>query len=247
MSLRALQTSAWTEAKLFLREPMTVAFTLVLPLLFLFVLGGVFGNKPDAKVYGGHGPLDFYVPAYIGLVWASVGLLALPVHLARYREDGVLRRLRASAAPRWAVFGSQAIVASAIALAGGALVIAAAALCYHIHAPRSPWGVLAAWLLAGVVFSSVGILLSCIPTSRGALSAGLGLFFVMMMLSGAGPPFEVMTGIMRHVSDILPLTYVTRILQAPWLGTALAWRDLAVALAIALAAATMARAGFRWE
>jgi ABC-2 type transport system permease protein len=53
---------------LFVREPMTVAFTLVLPLLFLFVLGGVFGNTPNAKVYGGHGPLDFYVPAYIGMV-----------------------------------------------------------------------------------------------------------------------------------------------------------------------------------
>ena len=226
---------------------MTVAFTLVLPLLFLFVLGGVFGNTPSAKVYGGHGPLDFYVPAYIGLVWASVGLLALPVHLARYREDGVLRRLRASAAPRWAVFGSQAIVASAIALAGGVLVIAAAALAYHIHAPRAPAGVLAAWLLAGVIFSCLGILLSCIPTSRGALGAGLGLFFVMMMLSGAGPPFEVMTGVMRHVSDILPLTYVTRILQAPWLGTGLAWRDVDVALAIAVAAAITARAAFRWE
>ena len=247
MTLRALKTSAWTEAKLFLREPMTVAFTLALPLLFLFVLGGVFGNSPNPKVYGGHGPLDFYVPAYIGLVWASVGLLALPVHLARYREDGVLRRLRASAAPRWAVFGSQAIVAAAIALAGGVLVIAAAALTYHIHPPRSPWGVLAAWLLGGVVFASLGILLGCIPTSRGALGAGLGLFFVMMMLSGAGPPFEVMTGVMRHVSDILPLTYVTRILQAPWLGTALAWRDVAVTCAITLAAAITARAAFRWE
>jgi ABC-2 type transport system permease protein len=211
------------------------------------VLGGVFGNSPNPKVYGGHGQLDFYVPAYIGLVWASVGLLALPVHLARYREDGVLRRLRASAAPRWAVFGSQAIVAAAIALAGGVLVIAAAALTYHIHPPHSPWGVLAAWLLGGVVFASLGILLGCIPTSRGALGAGLGLFFVMMMLSGAGPPFEVMTGVIRHVSDILPLTYVTRILQAPWLGTALAWRDVAVTCAITLAAAITARAAFRWE
>ena len=72
----------------------------------------------------------------------------------------MLRRLRASAAPRWAVFGSQAIVASAIALAGGVLVIAAAALAYHIHAPRAPAGVLAAWLLAGVVFACLGILLS---------------------------------------------------------------------------------------
>jgi hypothetical protein len=31
-----------------------------------------------------------------------------------------------------------------------------------------------------------------------------------------------MTGVMRHVSDILPLTYVTRILQALWLGTGMA-------------------------
>jgi ABC-2 type transport system permease protein len=247
MRLRMLATSSWTEAKLFLREPMTVAFTLALPLIFLFVLGGVFGNTPNPKVYGGHGPLDFYVPAYLGLVWAAVGLLALPVHLARYREDGVLRRLRASAAPSWAVFGSQAIVAAAIALAGGALVIAAAGLSYHIHVPRSPAGVLAAWLLAGIVFASLGILLSCIPTSRGALGAGLGLFFVMMMLSGAGPPFEVMTNVMRHVSDILPLTYVTRLLQAPWLGTMLHWRDVAVSLAIALVAAITAWAAFRWE
>jgi ABC-2 type transport system permease protein len=247
MKPRMIGISAWTEAKLFLREPMTVAFTLALPLLFLFVLGGVFGNTPSPKYYGGHGPLDFYVPAYIGLVWASVGLLALPVHLARYREDGVLRRLRASAAPRWAVFGSQAIVAAAISLAGSVLVIAAAALTYHIHAPQSPAGVLPAWLLAGVVFSALGILLSCIPTSRGALGAGLGLFFVMMMLSGAGPPFEVMTGVMRHVSDVLPLTYVTRILQVPWLGTTLAWRDVAVTVAIAAAAAPAARVAFRWE
>jgi ABC-2 type transport system permease protein len=129
-------------------------------------------------VFGGHGPLELYVPAYIGLVWASVGLLALPVHLARYREDGVMRRLHASAASRWAVLGSQANVTSAMALAGGVLA-------YHIHAPRAPAGVLAAWLVAGVVFACLGILLSCIPTSRGSLGAGLGLFFVMM-LSGAG-------------------------------------------------------------
>ena len=247
MNARALAASARMEWKLFLREPMTVAFTLALPLLFLFVLGGVFGDKPKPGVYGGHGPLDFYVPAYIGLVWAAVGLLALPVHLARYREDGVLRRLRASAAPGWTVFGAQAIVSAGIALAGTALVAVAAALTYTIHAPHSVPGLAAGWLLAAVVFVSLGLLLSCIPTSRGALSAGLGLFFVMMMLSGAGPPFEVMTSVMRHVSDLLPLTYVVRVLQAPWLGTALAWRDVAVALGIAAAAAIAARATFRWE
>jgi hypothetical protein len=56
-----------------------------------------------------------------------------------------------------------------------------------------------------------------------------------------------MTGVMRHVSGILPLTYVTRILQAPSLGSRSAWRDVAVALAMAVAAAVTARAAFRWE
>lgn len=247
MSARVLRASTWIEVKLFLREPMTVIFTLALPLIFLFVLGGVFGNTPSPKVYGGHGPLDFYVPAYLGLVWAAIGLLALPLHLARYREDGVLRRLRASAAPAWTVFGSQAIVAAAIALAGAALVIGGAVIVYGIHQPRSVAGVVGAWLLAGIVFCALGILLACVPTSRGALSAGLGLFFVMMMLSGSGPPFEVMTQVMRDISKVLPLTYVVRILQVPWLGTAFHWSDVAVALGMALAAAVAARSAFRWE
>ncbi len=246
MNARALWTSAWTEAKLFAREPMTVLFTLILPLLFLLVLGGVFGNKPN-PAWQGQGPVNFYVPAYLGLVWASVGLLALPVHLVRYREDGVLRRLRASAAPKWAIFGSQAIVACAIALIGGALLIAAGVLTYHVRAPQSIAGVLVAWLLAGIVFASLGILLSCIPTSRGALGAGLGLFFVMMMLSGSGPPFKVMSAPLRDVSDILPLTYVTRVLEAPWLGTSLAWTDVGVAAGIALMAGAIATLMFRWE
>jgi ABC-2 type transport system permease protein len=247
MNVRSLQETVWIEGKLFLREPMTVAFSLVLPLLFLFVLGGVFGNTPNPRYYSGRGALDFYVPAYVGLVWAAVGMLALPVHLARYREDGVLRRLRASAASQWTVFGSQALVAAAIALVGGVLVIVAAALTYHIHSARSPVGVLAAWLLAGVVFTSLGILLACIPTSRGALGAGLALFFTMMMLSGAGPPFEVMTNVMRHVSDLLPLTYVNHVIQAPWLGLGLHWSDVAVSLAMAAAAIAAAVAAFRWE
>lgn len=49
----ALSRSTVVEAKLFLREPLTVAFTLALPLLFLFVMGGVFGNKADPQYYRG--------------------------------------------------------------------------------------------------------------------------------------------------------------------------------------------------
>lgn len=245
--MHALTRSTAVEAKLFLREPLTVAFTLALPLLFLFVMGGVFGNNPDPQYYRGAGPLDYYVPAYCGLVWTAVGLLALPVHLAHYREDGVLRRLRASAARPWVVLGAQLLVTFLISLAGSLLMIVMAALVYHIHAPHSPAGFLAAWLLCGALFSALGVLLASLPSSRAALSAGLGLFFTMMMLCGAGPPPEVLSGAMHWVSNLLPLTYMLRLLQDPWLGLPWSLTDTAVVAAFTLGAALSARLLFRWD
>ncbi len=245
--MRALARSTMIEVKLFLREPLTVIFTLALPLLFLFVLGGVFGNTPDAGYYRGVGPLDFYVPGYVALVWAAVGLLALPVHMARYREDGVLRRLRASSAPPWTILGAQIVVAYLIALVGGLLVVGSAAVTYNVHFPKSVPVFLGAWLLCGVMFSSLGLLLSAISSSRGALGAGLGLFFVMMMLSGTGPPPEVLTGAMHWVSDALPLTYMLRVLQAPWLGLTWTLSDTVAVLGFAAGSLFAWRLLFHWE
>jgi ABC-2 type transport system permease protein len=89
--------------------------------------------------------------------------------------------------------------------------------------------------------------LASIPSSRGALSAGLGLFFTMMMLSGAGPPPEVLTGAMHWVSNLLPLTYMLRLLQDPWLGLPWSLTDTAVVAAFTLGAALSARLLFRWD
>lgn len=86
----------WVEIKLFVREPLTMALTFGLPLLSLPVMNGVFGNTPDAEIYRGVGALNYYVPAYFGLVLTSIGVMALPVHMTAYREQGVLRRFRAS-------------------------------------------------------------------------------------------------------------------------------------------------------
>jgi ABC-2 type transport system permease protein len=43
--MRLLAKLSWIEAKLFLREPLTVIFTFAFPFFMLFVLAGVFGNE----------------------------------------------------------------------------------------------------------------------------------------------------------------------------------------------------------
>jgi ABC-2 type transport system permease protein len=146
--MRTLFRLTWVEIKLFIREPITVVFTLALPIIFLFVMGGVFGNTPDPDVYRGVGAMDYYMPSYYGLIMMAIGTVALPVHLAGYRERGVLRRFRASSFSVWSVLGSQLLVSFIIAIAGSILVTILGKVVYDPHWPVNPGLLILAFVLA---------------------------------------------------------------------------------------------------
>jgi ABC-2 type transport system permease protein len=248
--MSTLRKLSWVEMKLFVREPITMVFTFALPLIFLFVMGGVFGNTPDpdGTIYRGVGPMDYYVSAYIGLVMASIGVVALPIHLTVYRERGILRRFRASSIPVWSVFGSQLVVSLVIAILGGILLTLVAFFTYDVNLPETPGLLVPAFLLSIISFTALGVFLGAIiPTTRAAQGLGLILFFVMLILAGAGPPREVMTDAMRWVGDIMPLRYVILLLQDTWLGKG--WNTSASLIVggFTLVTVLLSARFFRWE
>jgi ABC-2 type transport system permease protein len=246
--MKILTKMTWVEIKLFAREPLTVVITFALPLIMLYILGGVFGNSPESEVYRGVGAMNFYVPAYIGLVIASASLTGLPVHLAEYRERGVLRRFRASSVPAWRVFGSQAIVAFVIAALGGLLLTAVAFLTHDIRSPESLIGVLAAFGVGTLSFTALGVLLGMLfPTVRAAQGAGLLLWFVMLIISGAGPPPEVLPDTMRKIGDLTPLKHVVTLIQDPWLGFGWNVNETVIVTGILVVSVLLAMRFFRWE
>lgn len=218
--MRTLVKLTWVELKLFVREPITMVFTFALPLIFLFVMGEVFGKVPaDPEGFRGVGAMNYYVPAYIGMVIASIGVVALPVHLSGYRQRGVLRRLRASSISTWNVFGSQVIVSFIIAVIGSVLLTVVSFFAYEIDLPEAPALLAAAFVVSVVSFAALGILLGALlPSTRAAQGVGLPLFFVMFILSGGGPPPEVMTQTMQWVGNATPLPHGVVLLQDPWLG-----------------------------
>jgi ABC-2 type transport system permease protein len=251
--MHTLVKLSWVELKLFLREPITVIFTLALPIIFLFVMGGVFGNEADTGeggmiVFRGVGPLDYYIPAYFGLVMMAIGTVALPVHLAGYRERGILRRLRASSISIWAVLSSQLAVSFVIAVIGSILVFILGLAVYEPSLPQSPGLLVLSFLLGLLSFTALGFFLGAIlPSTRAAQGLGLILFFVMMILGGAGPPPEVLTGAMDIVGKITPLRHVIIILQDSYLG--FGWNVPAslIVSGIMVVATTLAARFFRWE
>ncbi len=246
--MRTLLKMTWIELKLFVREPVTMVFTFALPLIFLFVLGGIFGTMHGEDLFRGVKPMVYYTPAYVGLVIASIGLVGLPVHFAKYRERGVLRRFRASPLHLWCIFGAQVLVSLVISSLGGILLVAVSMIGFDVTFPESPALVIAAFLPSVIAFAAIGILLGALlPTTRAAQGLGLILFIVMMMLSGSGPPPEVMSEAMEKTGQVMPLYYVTRLIQDPWLGYGWNWDAFMILAGVTVVASLASLRLFRWE
>ncbi len=134
------------------------------------------------------------------------------------------------------------------ALVGGVSITVASAAAYGTNFPQQPLALAGAFVLGTLCFSAIGIFLGAVlPTARAAQGAGLVLFFMMFMLSGAGPPPDVMSGAMRVINDMLPLTYVIMVLQDPWLG--FGWDTTGSMVVVAIFGGTAALSFwlFRWD
>ena len=241
----------WLEIKLLIREPLTLVFSLALPLIVLLILGGVFGNTATAPgqpvFYRGVGPMSYYVPAYICLVIASVCVISIPTHLAGYRERGVLKRYRAASLSFGVIAGSELIVAFALSAASSVVLLIAARLVYDFDSPGSLFGVIVVFGYLTLGFTAMGLLLGAlVSTARAAQALGLLIWFVMLMVGGAGPPREVLTGAMGYVSDATPLWYAVQMIHQPWLGLSPgpSWW---IFTGIAVSSGAIALALFRWE
>ena len=175
------------ELRLLGRDPLTVAFVLVFPIVSMLIIGGSFGTEPNEAF-----PVDptkWYVASYFATAIGSTGLVMLPVHIASYRERGVLRRFAASGFPRWSFALAQLVIGLTAIAISGTVLLAVAAPVYGVPAVEDPVRVVAGVLAASVAFVSVGVLLgTLLPSARAAQAVGMMTFFPSFLLGVGGPP-----------------------------------------------------------
>jgi len=228
------------ELRLMMRDPLVLTFVLAFPIVTMLIIGGAFGTQPD-RAFDFVNPAHWYVASYLTVVIAAMGLVMLPVHLASYRERGVLRRFAAAGFPRWSFPISQLIVGLATTTVGCALLLAVAAPVYGIPPLHAWWRVAAALALGSIAFVSLGVVLgSVLPSARSAQAVGLLIFFPSFLLGAGGPPPHVMGSVVRQVAGPLPLTLLTNAVREPWLGLGSATGSLAAVAALAVAATFLA-------
>ena len=131
------------ELKLMLREPLTLIFVFVFPVVTMLIIGGSFGTTPTVA-FDWVNPSQWYVASYLTVVIAATGLIMVPVHLASYRERGVLRRFAAAGFPRWSFALAELVTGLVAIMAGSVVLLAVAAPVYGLPRPtiwsKSPSG-----------------------------------------------------------------------------------------------------------
>jgi ABC-2 type transport system permease protein len=228
------------ELKLMTRDPLVLTFVFVFPIVTMLIIGGSFGTDPD-PAFAGVNPSHWYVASYLTVVIAATGLVMLPVHLASYRERGVLRRFAAAGFPRWSFAIAQLVVGLVTTAVACVLLLIVAAPVYGIPSVHDGWRVGTALALGALGFVSLGVLLgTLLPSARAAQAVGLLLFFPSFLLGAGGPPPNVMGSVLRNIADRLPLTLVTNAVRGPWLGLGTASGSLIVVAILAVTGTVVA-------
>lgn len=245
--MREFWKLTWTEVKLQLREPLATFFTLVFPLMLLVLFGSIYGNEPESFL-GGYGQVDLSVPGYIGMIIGTIGMLGLPVTLANYRQQGILRRFRATPLRPEVVLWSQVAVNVIMTVLGVALLTVAGRLLFDLRPPAVTLAMVPAVLVGAFSFFAVGFVMAgLMPTARSAQAVGMALFFPMLFLSGAAMPRQIMPESIQRLAEFLPLTHVVKLLEDLWFRGDWNLVSLGVVSAMLVAGLIVSRHTFRWE
>lgn len=241
--MNALRKTFVVEAKLFLREPAAVFFTLLLPVLLLVLSGGMV--TPGVT---GMSAADVLLPGYITMLIATAAIMALPETIANYRERGILRRLRATPLVPWKILAAHGGVQLVVTVAGLAMLIVAASFIGGLHAPKSWVAVAFAIVLTFASTLSVGFLLaSVLPTTRTTRAVAAALYFPLIFLSGAAFPRNNLPEFARRVGDALPATYAVRSIREAWSGAGIDWAAAVVLVGVTVVAGAICTRTFRWQ
>jgi len=204
-------------ARLFLREPLALFFTIVFPALMFGLFGSAFGNTPFPGSDVGY--VDLQIPALAGMIVGTLGLNFVPTRTATNREMSILRRFKATPMPSWKWMVSEITASVAVALASMSFLVVVGRLGFNAHLPGNWGSVLAAFLLSTLSFLGVGYLVASLaPSPRVAAAAGQLLFLPMFMLSGAAMPLQIFPEGLQSFARVLPMTHVVALMQAVWNG-----------------------------
>ena len=252
------------EVKTYFRQPDTIFFTFLFPVVMLGIFSVAFqglgnvGAAPDGS--GGVTQATYYLPAMIAAGILLSGVQNLAVDIAVERSDGTLKRLGGTPLPVVSYFIGKMGRVVVTGILQVALLLLVARLVFDVALPTDADSWLRfAWIYAlGILTSAVlGIALSALPRSGASATAVvIPIVLILQFISGVYLAFNLLPEWLRTIASIFPLKWIAQGMRSVFLPASfeahepsgswqLGWMAL-VLLAWLIAGLVVCRLTFRW-
>ena len=234
------------EQRLYWRSREAAFFTFIFPLLLYVLVSAFYTGKIDGQPAG-----RVLLAGLLGYGAATTTFAGIAIFLVVRRENGVLKRLRATPLPPRmyvaALLGSTLLV---FALEAVAMVLLAR-VAYHVGIPDALGSLVLSLLLGAATFTALGIAITAAIRSAEGASAVVNIIVLpMAFLSGAFGPTRHYPHALRVIADLLPLTYLIRLVRGAIVFGRPIWHypgSIAVLAGWGLVGLVLAVLYFRWE
>ncbi|MGH3009424.1 MAG: ABC transporter permease [Gaiellaceae bacterium] len=227
-----------------LRNRQARFFTLVLPLLFLVIFVAVFGKDvtPDGVKLS-----TYYVPGIAALGVIASSFINLVISITVLREEGILKRRRATPVPAWALIAARTLTALVVALVVLAVLLAVGRFAYGVRVPVSTLpGIAVTAIVGSITFCVLGYALSTVIHSEDAAQPMVqAIMLPLYFISGIFVPNIHLPSWLKHVAQVFPVEHLADGLHRAYAPNVhdigIVWSDIgvmalwaAIGLAIAL-------------
>jgi ABC-2 type transport system permease protein len=240
------------DQKAFWRNPASVFFTVMFPVVLLLIFGTVFGNQ-TVEVRGGIDTTTYYVPAIITLSVISATMQSLAMSLVIAREDGRLKRSRGTPMPPWVFIVGRVGNSIVVALMMLVLLAAIGGVLYGVAVPWDRLPQIVVTLVVGAAaFCCLGIALTAaIPSQDAAAPIVNALLLPLYFLSGVFIPDDQLPSGVIHFADVFPIRHFFEALfdayvPGPGAAAAISWGNLAIVALWGVVGLLLAVRFFRW-
>jgi ABC-2 type transport system permease protein len=219
--MRKIKAFFVVELKSLLREPVSLFFMIILPIILTIVFGGAFGS--EATQYGDDVlGIDVVVPVNIVFLLANAGLMGIPITILELKEQGVIKRYITYPISYRTHFTALILAFSVVSIASTLLFSSIAALFYG-----------AQWMMNGgeslfflfmfalnvYLYYAIGFLFSLlIKSARTANLVTSGLFLAMIFTSGVVLPVDSLPDYVKYIAYLFPMYHSIEVTQMLWIG-----------------------------
>jgi ABC-2 type transport system permease protein len=237
-----------TEARLFARDPASLFWIITFPTLLLVILGLIPSFREPSEGAGSVSTITLYVPVAILLSMLMAGISAMPVVLATYREQRILRRIATTPARAGDLLVAQYVIHGGAALVGAVLAVIVARVAYGVALPENLIAYALTFLLVlGAALALGGVIAGVVPNGKTATTFGTVLVFPLMFTAGVWIPVSSMPELIGGIVSLTPFGAGALALDAAATGDWPEVRHFGVLTGWIASLCGAAARYFRWE